>query len=149
VGQIISRLRVVRPLIWLGYILASIGYALWYRFFAYGAALSVIIGLQIIPGFGMGLSMQPPMLILQAAMPLDEMASVTSAFFLSRSLGGCIGESNELRRLEKSMCRCMWDSCHETTPDRTPRDTDAFTRLSSLHLDTQHIPPLQIPRNTR
>jgi hypothetical protein len=149
VGQIISRLRIVRPLIWLGYILASIGYALWYRFFTYGAALSVIIGLQIIPGFGMGLSMQPPMLVLQAAMPLDEMASVTSAFFLSRSLGGCIGESNELGRLDKSMCRYTWGTF--TIPRQTGHlgDTDAFTRLSSLHLDTQYIPPLQIPQDPR
>ena len=93
-GQINSRLRIIRPVAWVGYALGGLGFALFYGIFRYPFSLGVQEGLLIIAGVGVGLSLQTPMLILQAAMPLKDMAAVTSAWTLTRSLGGSVGESS-------------------------------------------------------
>lgn len=90
-GQINARLRIVRPVVWAGYLVAAVGYGLMYRFFRYPFSIGVQTGLQILTGVGLGHSLAVPMLILQAAMPLKEVASATSAWTLTRSLGGSIG----------------------------------------------------------
>lgn len=86
--------KVLRPLVWAGYILGAIGFALWYRFFGYGASVPTLEGLQIVAAVGIGLSMQPPLIGCQAAMPLKEVASVTAVFSLARPLGCAIGRSS-------------------------------------------------------
>lgn len=65
--------------------------ALFYQFFRYPIPYGVQEGLQIVAGVGVGLSLATPILILQAAMPLKEMAAATSAWQLTRALGGSIG----------------------------------------------------------
>lgn len=92
-GQIQSRLRIVRPVPWVGYAIGILGYGLMVAYFNYDIPLSRQYGLLIIPAVGVGLSLQSPLLILQAAMPLKDMAAVTSAWVLTRSLGGSIGIS--------------------------------------------------------
>ena len=62
--------------------------------FKYPFSIALQEGLSTIAGVGVGLSLQTPMLILQAAMPLKEMAATTSAWTLTRSLGGSVGESS-------------------------------------------------------
>ncbi|ORX37857.1 major facilitator superfamily domain-containing protein [Kockovaella imperatae] len=90
-GQINTRLRIVRPVAWFGYGLAAIGFGMFYRFYRYPFSESLQLGLEAIVGVGIGLSLAVPIIILQAAMPLKEMAAATSAWSLSRSLGGSIG----------------------------------------------------------
>lgn len=92
-GQIQSRLRIVRPVPWVGYAIGILGYGLMVAYFNWDIPLSRQYGLLIIPAVGVGLSLQSPLLILQAAMPLKDMAAVTSAWVLTRSLGGSIGIS--------------------------------------------------------
>jgi len=46
---------------------------------------------MVVGGLGVGFCLSVPMLILQAAMPLKEMAATTSAWTLTRNLGGSIG----------------------------------------------------------
>lgn len=92
-GQIQSRLRIVRPTTWVGYAIAILGFGLLYAYFNYDIAKSMQYGLLIIPAVGVGLSLQSPMLILQAAMPFKDMAAVTSAWVLTRSIGGSVGVS--------------------------------------------------------
>ena len=77
---------------WVGYALGAIGFALWYRFFGYGASAAVFEGLQVVAAVGIGLSMQPPLIACQAAMPLREVASVTAVFSIARPIGASIGE---------------------------------------------------------
>ena len=84
--------RVLRPLIWVGYALGAIGFALWYRFFGYGASAAAYEGLQVVAAVGIGLSMQPPLIACQAAMPLREVASVTAVFSIARPIGASLGE---------------------------------------------------------
>ncbi|KAK4689236.1 hypothetical protein P7C73_g867, partial [Tremellales sp. Uapishka_1] len=90
-GQINSRLRIIRPVVWVGYIFAALGYGLFYRYYTSTVSYAMQEGLMVIPGVGIGLSLQVTMLILQAAMPLKEMAAVTSAWSMTRSLGGSVG----------------------------------------------------------
>lgn len=92
-GQILSRWHIVRPIPWSGYVVAIIGYGVMYGTFNYDLTLAMQYGLLIIPAVGVGFSLQTPLVILQAAMPLKEMASVTSAWVLTRSLGGSVGVS--------------------------------------------------------
>lgn len=67
--------------------------ALFYQFYQYPIPYATQEGLQIITAVGVGLSLATPILILQAAMPLKDMAAATSAWQLTRSLGGSIGQS--------------------------------------------------------
>jgi len=64
---------------------------LFYLFFKYPIPYGVQEGLQVVTAVGIGLSLSTPILILQAAMPLKEMAAATSAWQLTRALGGSIG----------------------------------------------------------
>ncbi|KAL1408240.1 hypothetical protein Q8F55_005046 [Vanrija albida] len=90
-GQIQSRLRIVRPVVWVGYGMAVLAFGIMYGFFDSTMPLSRQYGLLILPAIGIGLSLSSPLLIMQAAMPLKDMAAVTSAWTLTRSLGGSIG----------------------------------------------------------
>lgn len=90
-GQIQSRLRIVRPVVWVGYGVAVLSFGVMYGFFDSTMPLSRQYGLLVLPAVGIGLSLSSPLLIMQAAMPLKEMAAVTSAWTLTRSLGGSIG----------------------------------------------------------
>ncbi|BEJ12224.1 hypothetical protein CspHIS471_0206840 [Cutaneotrichosporon sp. HIS471] len=92
-GQIQSRLRIVRPVTWLGYAIGALGFGIMIGFWNWDIKLPMQNGTSIIPALGIGLSLQSPMLILQAAMPLKDMAAVTSAYVLTRSIGGSIGVS--------------------------------------------------------
>jgi hypothetical protein len=66
---------------------------LFYVFFKYPIPYALQEGLQVVTAVGVGLSLSTPILILQAAMPLKEMAAATSAWQLTRALGGSIGTS--------------------------------------------------------
>ena len=93
-GQINSRLRIIRPVVWCGYALAALSFGLFYGLFRYPFGLALQEGLLVLAGLGVGLSLITPMLILQAAMPLKEMAAATSAWSLTRAVGGSMGMSN-------------------------------------------------------
>ncbi|WWC65962.1 uncharacterized protein I303_108584 [Kwoniella dejecticola CBS 10117] len=90
-GQLNSRLRIVRPVAWAGYALAVVAWGLFYGLFKSTVKLGTLEGVLVIGGIGTGLSLQVPMLIIQAAMPLKEMAAATSAWSLTRNMGGSIG----------------------------------------------------------
>ncbi|KAL7425027.1 hypothetical protein Q5752_000715 [Cryptotrichosporon argae] len=90
-GIIAGRLKVVRPVVWAGYALGAVGFGLFYRFYSATTPRAVELGVQVVLGVGAGASLQVPLLVLQAAMPLKEMAAITSAWTLTRSLGGSIG----------------------------------------------------------
>lgn len=90
-GWLISKYRLVRSTAWVGYALTAIGFGLFYRFMRYDDSYAVLEGLQVIPSIGIGLSILSPLIAMQAAMPLNEAATVTSAFLLGRPLGATIG----------------------------------------------------------
>jgi hypothetical protein len=93
-GYINSHLKIVRPVAWVGYGLAGLGYSLFYAFFTYPIPLARQEGLQIITGVGIGFSIVVPLIVLQSAMPLKEMAATTGAWSMTRSIGGSVGKSS-------------------------------------------------------
>ncbi|KAJ9107602.1 hypothetical protein QFC21_001061 [Naganishia friedmannii] len=85
------RLRIVRPVLWVGYAIAVLGYGLAIKYVAYGQSVGSQMVILIIAGLGVGLSLAVPLIMIQAAMPLKEMAASTSSWLLTRSLGGTLG----------------------------------------------------------
>jgi len=90
-GNLNSRLRIIRPVAWVGYAMAALGFGLLYGLYRWPFSVATQEGILVIGGLGIGLSLAVPLLILQAAMPLKEMAATTSAWTLTRNLGGSIG----------------------------------------------------------
>jgi hypothetical protein len=81
----------MRPLVWFGFSVSALGFGLMCRFFRYPFSVALEVGLTSMTAIGIGLSLAVPMLIMQAAMPLKEMASTTAAWQLSRAMGGSVG----------------------------------------------------------
>ncbi|WVW86801.1 hypothetical protein I302_108856 [Kwoniella bestiolae CBS 10118] len=90
-GLINSRLRIIRPVAWFGYGLATLSWGLYYGLFTSNVKLATLEGILLLGGIGTGLCLQVPMLIIQAAMPLKEMAASTASWSLTRNAGGSIG----------------------------------------------------------
>lgn len=90
-GQITSRFRIVRPLVWIGYAIAAVAYLLWYQFFTATVTMATQEGLLLLASVGVGISLMPPILVIQAAMPWRDMAASTSTWVLMRSLGATVG----------------------------------------------------------
>lgn len=90
-GQLTSRFHIVRPIVWIGFAITAIGYGLFYALLTPNVSYAMQEGIQVIPASGIGLAITTPMLVIQASMPPKEMAAVTSAWVLLRSLGVTIG----------------------------------------------------------
>ncbi len=91
-GEITSRKHIVRPVIWVGFSITSLSFGLWYAFFTADVTIATQSGLLALCSFGIGLVITTPMLVIQAAMPPEDMAAATSAWVLVRSFGATIGE---------------------------------------------------------
>ncbi|KAK7025058.1 MFS general substrate transporter [Favolaschia claudopus] len=92
VGPIITLTKVTRPYIWTGTVLMTIGAGL-LILLNESSNLGMEMGFTLIQGLGTGLLFQPPLISLQAAMPLKDMAACTGAFYLIRTLGTTMGVS--------------------------------------------------------
>jgi hypothetical protein len=92
-GQIMARFRIARPTVWIGYVIGVLSYALMYHYFTSTLPYSRQNGLLVLAGIGCGLSLQTPLVIIQATLPLKELAAGTAAWTLTRSLGGSVGVS--------------------------------------------------------
>nr|ODN93914.1 hypothetical protein L203_00082 [Cryptococcus depauperatus CBS 7841] len=90
-GQLTTQFHIVRPVIWVGFAIAALGYGLWYACLTSTVSYATQEGLQVITAAGTGLAISTPMLVIQAAMPGKEMAAATSAWVLMRSMGACVG----------------------------------------------------------
>jgi hypothetical protein len=90
-GQLTTRLGLVRSLIWTGFSLTCLGYGLFYALLTENASFATSLGIQVIPAAGVGLSIQTPMLVLQAALKPEDMAASMSAWVLIRSIGAAVG----------------------------------------------------------
>nr|ODN99818.1 hypothetical protein L204_02258 [Cryptococcus depauperatus CBS 7855] len=90
-GLLTTQFHIVRPVIWVGFAIAALGYGLWYACLTSTVSYATQEGLQVITAAGTGLAISTPMLVIQAAMPGKDMAAATSAWVLMRSMGACIG----------------------------------------------------------
>ncbi|KAJ7095709.1 major facilitator superfamily domain-containing protein [Mycena belliarum] len=91
-GPLVSVTKVARPFIWMGTILMTIGAGLLISL-SEKSNVGMEMGYTLIQGIGTGFLFQPPLIALQAAMPLKDMAACTGAFYLVRTLGTTMGVS--------------------------------------------------------
>ncbi|KAI0780966.1 MFS amino acid permease [Trametes elegans] len=103
-GQVISRTGRWRPVMWFGWAVMILGYGLMTMLDDRSNNAEKEL-YPLVAAVGIGCLFQTPLIGLQAAMPLKDMATSTAAFVLIRSLGGTVGISigqaiisSELRR---------------------------------------------------
>ena len=82
-GLIVSKTGRYRPLIWIGFAVMTLGYGLLIMLDEDTSTWKQEIWL-LITGLGVGCLFQPPLVGLQASMPLKDMATSTSTFSLLR-----------------------------------------------------------------
>ncbi|KAJ7739838.1 MFS general substrate transporter [Mycena metata] len=92
VGLIVTATKRTRPFIWSGTALMTLGAGLLITL-SEKSSLGQEMGFSLIEGVGIGFLFQPPLIALQAAMPLKDMAACTGAFYLVRTLGCTLGIS--------------------------------------------------------
>ncbi|KAJ6473279.1 major facilitator superfamily domain-containing protein [Mycena sanguinolenta] len=91
-GYIVSRMGDYRPVMWFAYAVMAVGYGLMIMLDERtSVALQIIY--PLIAGLGLGGLFVPPLIGLQAAMPVRDMATSSTTFGLFRSLGSTIGIS--------------------------------------------------------
>ncbi|KAJ7123166.1 MFS general substrate transporter [Mycena epipterygia] len=91
-GYVVSRMGDYRPIMWISYAVMAIGYGLMIMLDDRSSiALQIIY--PTIAGIGLGGLFLPPLIGMQAAMPVKDMATSSTTFGLFRSLGSTIGIS--------------------------------------------------------
>ncbi|KAJ6502853.1 major facilitator superfamily domain-containing protein [Mycena vitilis] len=89
-GYIVSRMGDYRPVMWISYAVMAVGYGLMIMLDE-RSSLAVQIIYPLIAGIGLGALFLPPLIGLQAAMPVKDMATTSTTFGLFRTLGSTIG----------------------------------------------------------
>ncbi|KAJ5522820.1 Efflux pump dotC [Penicillium frequentans] len=84
-GLIIHRTGRYRELIWVGFVLMTIGYGLLIRLDQF-STLGEIIGYQLISGCGAGLLFQTPIIAIQATVSQDDTATATATLGFIRNM---------------------------------------------------------------
>ena len=102
-GQVTTRWKTARPVVWIGLALTSIGYGVFYVVLTPSYSQGAQEAIQVLPGIGQGLAIQSPMMVIQAAMPQKDMAASMSAWILLRSIAAAVGELT-LSTLSADIC---------------------------------------------
>ncbi|KAJ6579540.1 MFS amino acid permease [Mycena vulgaris] len=91
-GYVVSRMGDYRPVMWISFVVMAVGYGLMILLDERSSiALQIIY--PTIAGLGLGGLFLPPLIGMQAAMPVKDMATSSTTFGLFRSLGSTIGVS--------------------------------------------------------
>ncbi|KAH8989226.1 MFS general substrate transporter [Lactarius hatsudake] len=91
-GITVSRLGVYRGIIWGGWAVLILGWGLMTMLDDHSNTAEKVLYLMV-TALGIGCLFQTPLIALQAAMPLKDMATSTGAFVFLRTLGGAVGIS--------------------------------------------------------
>lgn len=91
-GYIVSRTGEYRVVIWVSWAVFTLGYGLMIMLDSYSNTAEKVL-YPLIAALGLGTMFQVPMIALQAAMPLKDMATSTAAYGFIRTLGGTVGVS--------------------------------------------------------
>lgn len=89
-GIIVVRTGSYRPMMWFGWILMTLGWGLMIML----DNTTTIVAQEVYPligSLGVGFLFQTPLIAIQAAMPIKDMATSTGAFMLLRTLGSTLG----------------------------------------------------------
>ncbi|KAF9454660.1 MFS amino acid permease [Macrolepiota fuliginosa MF-IS2] len=91
-GILVTRTGSYRPVIWLAYAVFTLGMGLM-TMLGGTSSLAIKVVFPLIAALGLGCLFQTPLIALQAAMPLKDMATTTATFGFLRTLGGTVGIS--------------------------------------------------------
>jgi len=91
-GMIITRTGQYRPVVWTAWAVMTLGFGLMFQL-SNTSSLAEQVVYPLITAVGVGLLFQGPLIALQAAMPLKDMATSTATFGFIRQLGGTLGLS--------------------------------------------------------
>lgn len=91
-GMVVSRTGQYRPTMWVAYAVFAVGMGLMYMLDGTSSSAEKIV-FPLIAALGLGCLFQVPLIGLQAAMPIKDMATSTSTFGFIRTLGGTVGIS--------------------------------------------------------
>ncbi|KAH9934730.1 MFS general substrate transporter [Fomitopsis serialis] len=89
-GQIVARTGRWRPVMWVAWAMFTLGYGLMIML-SESSSNGVKEAIPLIGALGLGCLFQTPLIGLQAAMPLKDMATTTATFGFLRLLGGSMG----------------------------------------------------------
>ncbi|KAL0063748.1 hypothetical protein AAF712_009305 [Marasmius tenuissimus] len=89
-GIIVSRFKEYRIVMWISWAIFTLGYGLMTMLDSHSSLAEQLV-LPLIAALGIGALFQTPLIGLQAAMPLKDMATSTGAFGFIRTLGGTVG----------------------------------------------------------
>ncbi|KAG9318906.1 MFS amino acid permease [Chiua virens] len=91
-GLILHKTGKYRPIVWAAYALMTLGMGLMIML----SYTSIIVEQEVFPliaALGTGCLFQAPLIALQAAMPIKDMATASSGFMFVRTVGGAVGIS--------------------------------------------------------
>ncbi|KAK0210903.1 MFS general substrate transporter [Desarmillaria ectypa] len=92
IGYFVSRTGEYRLAIWISWAVFTLGYGLMIMLDSHSNTAEKVL-YPLIAAVGLGTLFQVPLIALQAAMPLKDMATSTAAFGFIRTLGGTVGIS--------------------------------------------------------
>jgi MFS family permease len=91
-GILVTRTGMYRPVIWIAYTVFTVGLGLMTTLDSHSSAVVKVI-YPLIAALGLGALFQTPLIALQAAMPIKDMATSTGTFGFIRTLGATVGIS--------------------------------------------------------
>ncbi|KAH9901357.1 MFS amino acid permease [Cubamyces lactineus] len=152
-GRITSRTGRWRPILWVAWAIMVLGWGLMTMLDdTSNTAMQVLY--PLVAATGVGCLFQTPLIGLQAAMPLKDMATSTSAFLLIRSLGGTIGISvgqaiisSELRKRVSHIAGLSIDTSPSALTQivrQIPKIPNTAQRVALTHAYTRAISTIWI-----
>jgi hypothetical protein len=91
-GAAVSKTGIYRPVIWLAFAVFAVGLGLMSMLDSRSSSVVKVI-YPLITALGLGALFQTPLIAIQAAMPIKDMATSTGTFGFIRTLGGTVGIS--------------------------------------------------------
>ncbi|KAJ7774979.1 MFS general substrate transporter [Mycena metata] len=118
-GQVVTRIKAYRPVIWFAWPVMTLGFGLMILLDdKSGTAREEVF--PLVAALGVGCLFQTPLIGLQAAMPIKDMATSTSTFGFIRTMGGTVaiamGQAIITSTLRKRIGRLHLDLAINTSP---------------------------------
>ncbi|KAF9265497.1 MFS general substrate transporter [Marasmius fiardii PR-910] len=134
-GVVVSRFKEYRMVMWIAWAVFCIGYGLMIMLDSHSSIAEQVV-FPLIAALGLGCLFQTPLIGLQAAMPLKDMATSTGAFGFIRTLGGTIGVS---------IGQAIWASTLNQRLKNIPNASSIDTSSSALSQSVKHLKEIQDP----
>ncbi|KAJ7581208.1 MFS general substrate transporter [Mycena floridula] len=89
-GVVVSIIKRYRLILWFSWAIFTLGYGLMTTLDSHSNTAKKVL-LPMVASFGLGSLFQVPLIALQAAMPIKDMATTTGTFGFIRTMGGTVG----------------------------------------------------------